>query len=185
MMMQILRAADVEVVHNTQEEIEQLEKNIDFRKPVRPRISKEANPNGFFEWAKTNDIGKNPEILTFLDGKAVKIFAVKLCVLPQPIKNCKVIYMDRDSSEMVASWKKEYPFITSTNGVELLDNRREVVKQKFVEQGYDVLYIWYSDIVSNPEPSLIKICDFLNIDKSKMGAMRDAIDPKLYRNRKA
>jgi hypothetical protein len=76
------------------------------------------------------------------------------------------------------------------------DNKREetletfvkwnrIVKKRILErQDIDVLVINYNNIISNPKENISKIIDFLGLPGEILDKMMDAIDNKLYRQRR-
>ena len=61
----------------------------------------------------------------------------------------------------------------------------EIVKIHILErEDIDVLVINYNNIISNPKENISKIIDFLGLPREILDRMMDAIDNKLYRQRR-
>jgi len=85
MMMQMLEAAGIEIVSD------------------HIRKSDEDNPRGYYELEEVKNIN-NTSWIDNCHGKAVKVISALLQNLPST-KNYKIIFMERDLSEILASQK--------------------------------------------------------------------------------
>jgi hypothetical protein len=153
------------------------------------RLPDNNNPKGYFELEGGKIINKLIDGSFPLDdfkGKFIKITAYGLRYLP-PGKY-KIIYSERNMEEILDSMEKM---------IRKKDENREVTRETFVKlndlvknhilerEDIDVLLISYNNILSNPEENLNKIIDFLSMPKVIINKMLEAIDSRLYRNRRA
>jgi hypothetical protein len=149
------------------------------------------NPNGYFELEIVRQLKDgNFAWLKEMNGKGVKVISALLEYLPQEY-HYKIIFMERDSRETLASQKK------------MLDHRGQVSKlsDEEMEQQFqahlaamkpwlvrqpnmEVLYVNYNALIAEPVFFCEKIASFLNIplDQSRMLTVPDT---QLYRNRAA
>ena len=173
MMMQILNAGGLGVLIDN-----------DFRPP------NERNPKGFYEFEPAINLGKkdtNPDWLELAKGKAVKILAPQLHLLPTNY-SYKVIFMRRKIKEILASAKKggllkkniqlsEIDQIRSFKG-EFVRYEIWLMKQSHME----ALHINYNEVLTNPEENLRKVCQFLGLPLD-LKKMIGAVDLQLHRQR--
>jgi hypothetical protein len=128
---------------------------------------------------------------TWLDeaaGKVVKVISALLEHLP-PDRSYKIIFMEREINEVLASQKKmlEHRKETSTiSDEEMAEQYRthlKAVKPWLARQPHmEVLYVGYNSMMSDPEPLCRRVIEFLGLplDLLKMLAVPNA---QLYRNR--
>ena len=147
------------------------------------------NPNGYFELELVRQLreGKS-DWLKGANGKGVKVISSLLEYLPLD-HHYKIIFMERDSRETLASQKKmldhrgEAPRISDTEMEQQFHNHLAAIKPWLVRQpNMDVLYIKYNALLAQPESFCEQIASFLEIslDRSRMVAVPDT---QLYRNR--
>ena len=156
------------------------------------RTADEDNPKGYFEIERIKGLYQENDKSWLVDykGKAVKIISFLLLHLPAKI-NYKVIFMERDLDEILASQKK------------MLQNRGESydeiedgsLKAKYRDhlsrvkwflkcrETFQVLYVPYADVLKEPKNLAETIQDFLG-KRLDTEAMTKAVEPELYRNRK-
>jgi hypothetical protein len=171
MMMKILQAGGLELVTD-------LIRNAD-----------DDNPNGYFEFERVKQMSAGDR--TWLDeaaGKVVKVISALLEHLP-PDRSYKIIFMEREINEVLASQKKmlEHRKETSTiSDEEMAEQYRahlKAVKPWLARQPHmEVLYVGYNSMMSDPEPLCRRVIEFLGLplDLLKMLAVPNA---QLYRNR--
>lgn len=153
------------------------------------RRADDDNPNGYFELEVVRKLKEGDfEWLKEANGKVVKVISALLEHLPQQF-SYKIIFMERDPKEVLASQKK------------MLDHRGEVsrVSDEEIEQQFqqhlaalkpwlvrqpnmDVLYINYNALISKPEPFCERIEEFLESPLNQK-RMLSVPTEKLYRNR--
>ncbi|HEU0295888.1 MAG TPA: sulfotransferase [Anaerolineales bacterium] len=153
------------------------------------RRADDDNPNGYFELEVVRKLKEGDfEWLKEANGKVVKVISALLEHLPQQF-SYKIIFMERDPKEVLASQKK------------MLDHRGEVsrVSDEEIEQQFqqhlaalkpwlvrqpnmDVLYVNYNALISKPEPFCERIEEFLESPLNQK-RMLSVPTEKLYRNR--
>ena len=156
------------------------------------RIADEDNPKGYFEDERVLGLGENEDRrwLKEARGKAIKIIAFLLGYLPET-NNYKVIFMDRDYEEVLASQKKmldrrgEKSESEDDRMIELYDENLSKIRfQLRYRECYDVIHLKYHEAIADPRATARKICEFVGQDMDQE-AMAAVVDKSLYRNRKA
>ena len=171
MMMRMLSAAGVPVLTD------------ELRRPD------DDNPNGYFELEVVRQL-KDGRIdwLKEANGKVVKVISSLLEYLPQDY-HYKIIFMERDSRETLASQKimldhrGEEAKLTDAEMEQQFQAHLAVMKPWLVRQpNMEVLYVNYNALMAEPEPFCERITDFLGVplDQAQMLAVPDK---QLYRNR--
>jgi hypothetical protein len=152
------------------------------------RRADDDNPNGYFELEVVRQLKEgNSAWLQEMDGKGIKVISALLEHLPQEFQY-KIIFMERDSKETLASQKKMLDHRGQTS--RLSDQEMEqqfqthlaAMKPWLVRQpNMEVLYVSYNALMAEPEPHCEKIANFLDVplDRSRMLAVPDR---QLYRN---
>ncbi|MFT5121510.1 MAG: hypothetical protein ACI9TH_004279 [Kiritimatiellia bacterium] len=153
------------------------------------RNADDDNPLGYFDYEPAKRTYDDSSWLPVAEGKAVKIKADSLSHLPTDGYTYKLIFIERDIREVVASFygvlmrkgKKdagvsEEKLMNDFTGI-LGDAGRWIA-----EQHIDVLYIKYHDIIENKIREAGRINDFLggHLDTNTMA---EAVYSKLYRQR--
>jgi len=146
----------------------------------------ESNPKGYMEIESIIDkLRDNPEFIFNYEDQVVKVIAYGLQFLPPG--NYKVIYMDRnieevlDSMEKMADIKDEERGVTKAAFLKLNEKSKVDIRQR---EDMDVLFISYNKIISDPRKHLQEVHKFLadkNLDFEKMV---EAVDQRLYRQRR-
>lgn len=153
------------------------------------RRADDDNPNGYFELEVVRQL-KDGEIdwLKEANGKVVKVISSLLEYLPHD-HQYKIIFMERDSSETLASQKIMLDH--RGQGSRLTDEEMElqfqahlaVMKPWLVRQpNMEVLYVNYNALMAEPEPFCDRITDFLDLPLDQ-NQMLSVPDKQLYRNR--
>ena len=170
MLMQILHAGGVSVAFDS----------------IRP--IDHNNPKGYFELEGGKIINKLMDgtfPLNKYKGKFIKITSYGLKYLP-PGKY-KIIYSERNIEEILDSMEKM---------VGIKDTRREETKESFMKlndliknlinsrEDIDVLHVNYNEIISSPSTHIKKIFNFLDSNDINLKKMIEAVDKKLYRQRR-
>jgi len=147
------------------------------------------NPNGYFELEVVRQLKQgNFAWLNEANGKVVKVISALLEYLPQD-HQYKIIFMERDPQETLASQKK------------MLDHRGQIsrlsdeeMEQQFHahlaamkpwlvrQQNMEVLFVNYNSLIAEPELCCEKIVEFLDVPLSQ-SQMLAVPDTQLYRNR--
>jgi hypothetical protein len=154
------------------------------------RGADEDNPNGYFELEVVRQLKEgNAAWLKEANGKAVKVISALLEYLPQDYQY-KVIFMERESRETLASQKKmldhrgEAPRLSDEDMERQFHEHLAAVKPWLIRQpNMEVLYLKYNALLAQPQPFCEQIADFLDfpLNQTRMLAVPDQ---KLYRNRR-
>lgn len=154
------------------------------------RTADDDNPKGYYEFERVKAMDKgDTSWLSDARGKSVKVISALLKYLPADY-HYKIIYIHRNMPEILASQRKmlvrrgEDPDkIDDDQMADLFSKHVAQVESWLIEQpNMAVLYVHYSDILSDPEPQITKINSFVGgqLDTDQMAMV---IDPALYRNR--
>lgn len=153
------------------------------------RTADEDNPKGYYELeqVKTLDKGGDKGWVKDARGKAVKIISFLLKDLP-PDHNYKIIFMNRDLPEVLASQSKmlarrgEASATEDERMKEIYEKHLRKTRELFSSPHFEVLDLQYKQVIENPSGAAQRIRDFLEmpLDVSKMSQVADK---ELYRNR--
>ena len=153
------------------------------------RTADDDNPNGYFEFERVKQMSAGDrKWLDEAGGKVVKVISYLLEQLPSD-RSYKVIFMEREIKEVLASQKKmldhrgEQAKISDEEMEAQFREHIKLVKPWLARQPHmEVLYVGYNSMMSTPEPLCKRIVEFLErpLDMEKMLAVPNA---KLYRNR--
>jgi Sulfotransferase domain len=147
------------------------------------------NPKGYHEFEKVKKIKEDTSWLPETRGKAFKMVSQLLYELP-PSENYRVIFMIRDLDEMLVSQEKMLKRLNrpaapagdiKPSFIAHLDRLRTWLGQ---QQNIKILYVDYKDLIERPQEEAERIGTFLS-GAADAEAMAQAVDPLLYRNRKA
>ena len=154
------------------------------------RTADDDNPKGYYEDERVKDLAKMEDRswLRRSRGKAIKVISFLLKDLPAD-NNYKVVFMERDLSEVLRSQQKMLEHREEESGPE-----DEKMREVYVEHlrhvrfmvGYrrylDTLFVSYREVLADPEPHARRLDEFLGggLDWRAMAAV---VDPALYRNR--
>jgi Sulfotransferase family len=147
------------------------------------------NPKGYLELEAVRQLKEgNFGWLKEANGKAVKIISGLLEYLPQDYQY-KIIFMERDPKETLASQKKMLDHRGQTSKLsdeameEQFHKHLAAMKPWLVRQpNMDVLYINYNALMTDPELLCEKVTEFLGLPLNE-AQMLAVPDPQLYRNR--
>lgn len=153
------------------------------------RHADDDNPNGYFELETVKSLPEGNVVwLQNAGGKVVKVIAPLLEHLPSQYLY-KVLFMERELKEILASQKK---MLANRNETAKLDdakmelqfrNHLAAVKAWLVRQtNIEVLYVNFNLLIAAPKPLCAKISEFLDISIN-MDRMVAVPTEKLYRNR--
>ena len=153
------------------------------------RRADDDNPNGYFELEVVKQLREgNSTWLKEAPGKGVKVISSLLEYLPQEYQY-KIIFMERDSKETLASQKKmldhrgQTPKLSDEAMEQQFQNHLAAIKSWLVRQpNMDVLYVNYNALLTEPGSLCLKIGNFLGLplDQARMLTIPDG---NLYRNR--
>ena len=153
------------------------------------RTADEDNPNGYFELEVVKQLAEGQkDWLVDADHKIVKVISALLEHLP-PEHHYKVLFMERQIPEILASQRKMLARRNETSNVsdaEMEAQFREhlqAIKYWLARQpNMDVVYVDYNRMMADPSAYCQKIANFvglpLDVDK-----MRSVPNERLYRNR--
>jgi len=148
----------------------------------------EDNPTGYFEHQKIKDLPQDNSWVKEAKNKVLKVVSPLLKYLPVGL-NYKVIFMERNLNEILASQEKmmvrrgEKKKVSDQGMKQQFIDHLEEVKFWLADQpNFDVLYLSYTKTISSPRKNVQEVKDFLNknLDVEKM---TKAIKTRLYRNK--
>ncbi len=153
------------------------------------RAADEDNPRGYLEFERVKKIKDDKAWVPESVGKSVKMIHALLEHLPDDTQY-RVVFMRRHLDEILASQSK----MLDRQGKSGANLPPEMLKKVFQGQldktlhmlaskpNFEVLEVWYHDIVADPQPLAESIDTFLGggMDIEKMVG---AVDPELYRNK--
>ena len=153
------------------------------------RAADEDNPNGYFEFEPVKKLSEGQgQWLDGASGKIVKVISALLEHLP-PQHRYKVLFMDREIKEILASQQKmlhrrgEAPGSPDTEMETRFREHLRLTKYWLARQpNMDVLYVDYSKLVENPEAYGQRIADFIGVPVD-VSRMLNVPNERLYRNR--
>ena len=149
------------------------------------------NPKGYYEFERVKDM-KDGDLawLPEAKGKVVKIVTGLITFLPADY-SYKVIFMQRDLTEILSSQKKMLGRLGKGDD-NIPDGQMAKIYQEHLKQvrawlfkqpNMEVLYVNYNAMVADPVESLYKVNALLGSDMD-MSAMAEVVDRELYRERK-
>lgn len=150
------------------------------------READENNPKGYFELEKVKALAKDNVWLEEADGKAIKVIAQLLKLLPGRYEY-SVVFMLRGMEEIIASQQKmlgkdinSYPLAIVNAYKKDLEKVEAWSKEN---PNVRILYVNYSDVINNPGMIAQDVNKFLDY-RLNVEEMIKAVDPELYRNKK-
>lgn len=147
------------------------------------------NPKGYYELEGgkiINTLMNGTFPMDEYKGKVIKITAYGLSYLPTDRKY-KIIYMERNLDEVLDSMEKMS---------QVIDEDREQTKQSFkklnekvkkelsTKENIEVLFVIYNELLKDPHPHILKICQFIGLYQFDTEKMISVVDRKLYRQRR-
>lgn len=154
------------------------------------RTADNDNPKGYYEFERVKQMDKGDTgWVPQAQGKVVKVISALLKYLPSSY-NYQVIFLRRHMSEILASQRKmlinrgEDPdkMDDAQMGMLFENHVRQVEKWLAQQPNVEVLYVHYSDVMSDPLTAINSMTRFLGRDLD-VRAMAEVVDPNLYRNR--
>jgi hypothetical protein len=147
------------------------------------------NPLGYFDFEPAKRTHDDSSWLPLAEGKAVKVMADNLPFLPAEGYEYKLIFIERDIREVVASFygvlmrkgKKD----TKMSEEKLLSDFTAILGEAgkwIAEQHIAALYLKYHDVIENKIREADRINTFLGGELDTT-AMAEAVHSKLYRQR--
>lgn len=156
------------------------------------RGADEDNPGGYFEDERVKELASGAATNWLADtrGKAIKIVSSLLQFLP-PAYSYKVIFMDRDLDEVLASQAKM--LARRGEATEVSDERLrtlyaqhldKVLFQLRFRRCFEHVVLPYSTVLADAPGCAERIAAFVDL-KLDVPAMAAVVDRRLYRNRSA
>ena len=154
------------------------------------RTPDEDNPRGYYEDERVKDLGTTADSVWLRQarGKAIKIISFLLKDLPSD-NNYKVLFMERELSEVLASQQKMLVNRGESSTTEdplmralYVEHLRHVKFLVGYRRHFDALFVDYRRALADPRSEAQRVNLFLggHLDER---AMVEVIDPELYRNR--
>jgi hypothetical protein len=149
------------------------------------RKADDSNPQGYFEYDPVKSIHKDNSWLELAKNKSVKVVAPLLKFL-SPKYRYKVIFMNRDLSEIIKSQQKMIGKNQDVLPVKLFEaynkqlNQVETWKKK--EPGVELIYVNYKDVLEHTDEVIHNISSFVGLDLNSKD-MAACVDSALYRNK--
>lgn len=153
------------------------------------RMADEDNPNGYFEFEPVKQLAEGQQDwLKDAGGKLVKVISALLEHLP-PTHVYKVIFMEREIKEVLASQQKmlrrrNAPSKSTDDEMEAqFRDHLNAVKYWLARQPHlSVTYVDYNRLMADPDAYCQPIADFLGMPLD-LTRMRAVPNERLYRNR--
>lgn len=147
------------------------------------------NPNGYFELETVKQMSDgNVAWLTDAGGKVVKVISALLEHL-HPTHSYKIVFMEREISEILASQRKMLERRNETSQVDDVEMEQQfrkhlsALKPWLVRQpNMEVLYISYNALMADPEPFCRRVMEFVHVPLD-LERMLSVPRKDLYRNR--
>jgi hypothetical protein len=153
------------------------------------RTADQDNPRGYYEFERVKKLKEDVSWLPAARGKALKMVSQLLHELPSN-ERYRIIFMERDLDEMLVSQDKMLARLNKPSAprgavAEAFRKHLRRVRTWLLEQpNITVLFVSYNDLVERPDVEAERVGAFLE-GKADPGSMLKAVDPSLYRNRKA
>lgn len=147
------------------------------------------NPRGYYEFEIVKKIKEDASWIPDTRGKVFKMVSQLLYDLP-PSETYRVVFMQRDFDEMLTSQEKMLARLGRPSAP------RDEIKRAFAQHlerlyawlekqpNMPVLFVRHHDLVNQPREQVERINAFFG-GRLDVEAMVAAVDPSLYRNRKA
>jgi hypothetical protein len=147
------------------------------------------NPRGYYEFERVKKVKEDDAWLPEARGKVVKMVSQLLFDLP-PTERYRVVFMERDLDEVLDSQEKMLRRLgrpvapreemTRAFGLHLTRLHKWLAEQP----NFAVLRVRYADVVAHAAEKVDRVNGFLG-GRLDAVAARAAVDPSLYRNKKA
>ena len=149
------------------------------------RPADEHNPRGYYELAGgkiINHLIKGDFDIQLYKGRIIKVTAYGLKFLPK--SNYRIMYMIRDTEEILKSMKKMGADVTEGEEDKALLDKLNMFSLELMRVRDDMKHIKikYRDLINNPRKEMERVSDFLGVPFYIDAAIK-AVDENLYRNR--
>lgn len=153
------------------------------------RAADEDNPNGYFEFEPVKQLSKGQtEWVVQAGGKVTKVISNLLEYLPREYQY-KVIFMERDLSEVLASQHKmlknrqETTSVTDAEMRAQFEQHLSAIKYWLARQpNMEIMYVSYNAMLVEPESLVRRVAEFIDIPLD-IEKMLSVPNQTLYRNR--
>ena len=153
------------------------------------RNADEDNPNGYFEFEPVKKLAEGQSgWLTDAEGKTVKVVSALLEHLP-PQHHYKVIFMEREIKEILASQQKMLSRRNELSRASDADMeaqfRQHLAASKYWlarQPNMEVLYMDYNRLMADPADPCQAVADFIGVPVD-VTRMLGVPNERLYRNR--
>jgi hypothetical protein len=170
LMMQMLKAGGVEILSDGHREADP------------------DNPQGYWEYEPVKSLRRDNSWLRLAAGKAVKVISALLPYLDLTL-TYKVILMKRPLAEVIASQRKMLQRLGKSGGTASDENLEDLFARQLAQtdrwlqtqRHMQVLNVPYRDAVRKPENTARAVAQILGLPLD-IAAMRNVVDPGLYRN---
>lgn len=149
------------------------------------------NPKGYFEFERVKDLEKDPDRSWVREarGKALKVISWLLKDLPDD-NAYQIIFMRRDIDEVLASQNKMLEHRgeqdTTDDAIMAEAYRNHLASVRIMARkkpNWSIVEIRYDEAIRDPAAVARRVNEFLG-GRHDVGRMVEAVDEKLYRNRK-
>jgi predicted AlkP superfamily phosphohydrolase/phosphomutase/tetratricopeptide (TPR) repeat protein len=154
----------------------------------RARQADENNPRGYFELEKVKRLSDDNTWLDEARGKAVKIVAPLLPMLPQAC-SYRVVFLRRDLDEILASQNRMLQRLERQGGDLDEQQLRQALERQILQADrvlkihqIPVLRVDYAEVLADPLQTARHLAEFIGLDLD-LDAMRQAVVGDLYRER--
>ncbi len=151
------------------------------------READDDNPKGYYEFEEVKTINKDNSWLNLAKGKVVKIVSPLLKYLSDEF-NYKIIFIERDLNEVLASQKKMLKNrdtedqISDSELINYFEEHLSTIKSWLANKtNIEVVYIDYNKILKGDQEYLKKIKSLLG-EETNLEKMKEVVDQRLYRN---
>lgn len=145
------------------------------------------NPKGYFEFEPVKKLLKENSWLKEQNGKTIKIILQLLNALDMSC-DYNIIIMKRDLGEVLLSQQKMLNKANATLNTKLMTTFEQqwekITSWLSGKPNIKVLYVNYSDVISNPQKEAERVNLFLN-EKLDVTKMIQSVDASLYRNKES
>lgn len=153
------------------------------------RIADDDNPNGYFEFEPVKQLRQHQNAwLANAGGKAVKVISSLLEYLPNNY-SYKIIFMERDLNEVLASQQKMLQHRQETSALTDAEMRAQfeqhlsAIKYWLARQpNMETTYVSYNTMLAQPESLINQVTEFIGIPLHTQ-KMLSVPSQSLYRNR--
>lgn len=157
----------------------------------KKRESDENNPKGYYEHEAVKSLSRNKKWIPQAKDKVVKVIVQLLHHLPANF-NYKIIFMERDINEVLASQRKMLKRLGKQSGddetypLKVMETYKSNLKQAkswaSAAPNVEIMYIDYKKVINDPFVKALEVNDFFNYQLLPE-LMVKAVDTKLYREK--